>query len=137
MYETSSMFKVTAPKGISFFQRKPDIQLQEDGNKNCPSYSDPKDLTWAAAKHFLETEMPDKILGIVPVNFKCFDEKGMKGCTITLKSGEDMLVFFTDTEIHVQRPSKKEKPEVGFCKYNYSCDGGNIAFTKIKCLQTW
>lgn len=115
------------------------IQKQENDstNKNCPSYSDPKDLTWAAAKHFLTTEMPDKILGIVPVKFKCFDEKGMKGCTISLKSGEDMLVFFTDTEIHVQRPSEKENPQVGYCKYTYSCEGGDITFEKIKCLKTW
>ncbi|MBC8045619.1 MAG: hypothetical protein H7Y00_02375 [Fimbriimonadaceae bacterium] len=117
----------------------PVIQKEENGgiNKNCPTFSDSKDLTWAAAKHFLETEMPDKILGVVPESFKCFDEKGMKGCRILLKSGEDMLVFFTEIEIHVQRPNKKENPEVGYCKYEYSCDGGNISFKKIKCLKTW
>lgn len=98
---------------------------------------DPKDLTWAAAKHFLESEMPG-LLTPTPLNFNCFDEKGLKGCKITLKNNQTILVWFNEKYVHVQRPNGPGEAKMGFCNYYYSCDAeGKISFREKDCMRTW
>lgn len=135
---------ITASSGNSFFG--PAIQRQEANplesssgvEKSCEAaFMDPKDLTWAAAKHFLETEMPS-MLTPTPVSFDCFSEKGLKGCKITLKNNQTILVWFNDKYVHVQRPNAPGEAKMGFCNYYYSCDEtGKISFTEKDCVRTW
>jgi len=48
-----------------------------------------------------------------------------------------MLVYFDDTEVHVQRPTKSDDSQYGYCNYSYSCEDGQITFTKKDCVKTW
>ena len=110
---------------------------KSDVEESCiKSFGDVKDLTWAAAKFYLETEMPSSLFTPVPVNFDCTDDKGLRGCFITLKNGEIMTVYFTAKWIHVQKPHKPGESSRGFCRYSYSCDEkGQISFKEINCLR--
>ena len=106
--------------------------------KSCERFfGDIKDLTLAAAKHFLDTEMPS-LLEPEPIKFECDEDETAGGCVIRFKNGYRMSVYFTEDYIHVQRPSKEGEAKMGYCKYSYSCDkAGNITFKELRCLRTW
>ena len=126
----------------SFFgpaiQREQTTDTGSGVEKSCEAaFMDPKDLTWAAAKFFLENEMPS-LFTPTPVNFDCFNEKGLNGCKITLKNKQTILVWFNDKYVHAQRPNAAGEAKMGFCNYYYSCDAeGKISFTEKDCVRTW